>query len=89
LAGFFALDLSRPQFAHRRRYSNATPPAAQQLLELSGKINYLSRIAVKIKGLVCCLKFKQNVSKLRLTVIRDSSAQFFNKVIHRFRGYMK
>jgi hypothetical protein len=53
------------------------------------KINYLSENRHGINYLECCLEFKQNIGRLRLAAIRPRFASFLNRVIHRFRGYLK
>jgi hypothetical protein len=53
------------------------------------KINYLSKNRREINHLKHCLEFKQNIGSLRLAAIRRRLASFLNRVIHRFRGYLK
>jgi hypothetical protein len=65
----------------------SSKPSAAGIVQT--KINYLSEKGGGIKTLEHCLKFKQNIGRLRLAAIRRPSLQFLNRVIHRFRGYLE
>jgi hypothetical protein len=50
-------------------------------------INQSRRKQLEINYLQYCLKFDQNAQTPPMTDIRSGSAQIFNTLIHRFRGY--
>jgi hypothetical protein len=53
------------------------------------KINQQPKKASWIKQLKNCLKFNQNAVRPASAMIPVPALQLFNKVIHRFRGYME
>jgi hypothetical protein len=53
------------------------------------KINHQPKKSRWINQLNNCLKFNQNAGTPPSAVIPVPALQLFNKVIHRFRGYME
>jgi hypothetical protein len=53
------------------------------------KINHQPEKSCYIKELNNCLKFNQNAGMPASAMTPVPALQLFNKVIHRFRGYMK
>jgi hypothetical protein len=86
---FLIAGPARLRFVHRRCYDPATAPKMIGHCDRLRKINHWRKKWSWIKQLNNCLKFNQNVGRPASAMIPVPAPQLFNKVIHRFRGYME